>query len=319
MQRKKRTIGIIGIGHVGAHVAYSLAVQGIADEIILVDKERKKADCEAQDVMDSVCYLPHRVEVRSGDFPDLKDCDVLVNSAGHIQLLATGNKTRLDEMDFTIRAVNGYVDRVMESGFDGVVINITNPCDVVAWRFAELSGLPRGRVFGTGTGLDTARLRSALARQTGVDHKSICAYVMGEHGASQMVPWSAVSFGGKPLTEWEKTDERFRFDHEAIRKEARDAGWVVFSGKQCTEYGISSTAARMASVVLLDEKQILPVATRLEGEYGESGIFIGVPAVVGAGGAEQVVEIPMSAEELAEFKGCCDDVRANMAHALEIH
>ena len=147
MQRKKRTIGIIGIGHVGAHVAYSLAVQGIADEIILVDKERKKADCEAQDVMDSVCYLPHRVEVRSGDFPDLKDCDVLVNSAGHIQLLATGNKTRLDEMDFTIRAVNGYVDRVMESGFDGVVINITNPCDVVAWRFAELSGLPRGLIY----------------------------------------------------------------------------------------------------------------------------------------------------------------------------
>ena len=93
---------------------------------------------------------------------------------------------------------------------------------------------------------------------------------------------------------------------------------MVFSGKQCTEYGISSTAARMASVVLLDEKQILPVATRLEGEYGESGIFIGVPAVVGAGGAEQVVEIPMSVEELAEFRRCCDDVRANMAHALEI-
>ena len=143
MQGKKRTVGIIGIGHVGAHVAYSLAVQGIADEIILVDRERKKADCEAQDVMDSVCYLPHRVEVRSGDFPDLKDCDVLVNSAGHIQLLATGNKSRLEEMDFTIRAVNGYVDRVMESGFDGVVINVTNPCDVVAWRFAELSGLPQ--------------------------------------------------------------------------------------------------------------------------------------------------------------------------------
>ena len=312
---KKRIVGIIGVGHVGAHVAYSLAVQGIADEIVLVDMERKKVECECQDVMDAVSYLPHRVLVRVGDFADLKDCDVLVNSAGKISLLATGNNSRLEEMEFTVRAVNGYVDKVMSSGFNGVVVNITNPCDVITGRFARLSGLPKGRVFGTGTGLDTARLCSALARQTGVDHKSICAYAMGEHGASQMVPWSMVSFGGRSLEDWAKVDERFRFDREAIRKEARDAGWVVFSGKQCTEYGICSTAARLVSVVLLDEKQILPVSAPLEGEYGESGIYIGVPAVVGAGGAEQVVELPMSAEDLAEFKKCCSDVRRNMEHA----
>ena len=315
---KKRVVGIIGVGHVGAHVAYSLAVQGIADELILVDKDQKKADCECQDILDSVCYLPHRVAVRAGDFADLKDCDVVVNSAGKISLLATGNNSRLEEMEFTIRAVNGFVDKVMASGFHGIVVNVTNPCDLVTRQFAKLSGLPRGHVFGTGTGLDTARLRSALARQTGVDHKSISAYVLGEHGASQMVPWSAVSFGGRPLSAWEKEDERFRFDHEAMRKEAANGGWVVFAGKQCTEYGICSTAARLVHIVLLDEKQIMPVSAELHGEYGEEGLFVGVPAVVGADGAESVVELPMSGDELTEFHRCCDDVRRNMETADKI-
>ena len=315
---KKRIVGIIGIGHVGAHVAYSLAVQGIADELILVDKDQKKADCECQDIFDSVSWLPPRVGVRVGDFADLRDCDVIANSTGKISLLATGNNNRIEEMDFTVKAVRGYVDKVMASGFHGVVINVTNPCDIITGLFAKLAGLPRGQVFGTGTGLDTARLRSALARQTGIDHKSICAYVLGEHGASQMVPWSAVSFGGRPLSAWAAEDERSRFDHEAMRKEAANGGWVVFSGKQCTEYGICSTAARLAHIVLLDEKQIMPVSAELRGEYGEEGLFVGAPAVVGAGGAERVVELTMSDEDLRSFKSCCADVRKNAEAADKI-
>lgn len=314
---KKRVVGIVGIGHVGAHCAYSLAVQGIADEIILVDMNRQKAVSECQDLFDSVAYLPHRVEVRVGDFPDLKDCDVLVNSVGNIDILR-GTHNRVDEMDFTIRAVNGYVQKVMDSGFDGVIINITNPCDIVTRQIAKLSGLPRGRVFGTGTGLDSSRLRSALAKQTGMDHKSITGYMMGEHGASQMVAWSSLSFGGKSLAEWAKTDPRFSFDHEAMRKEVIGAGWVTFSGKFCTEYGIASTLARLVQIVFVDEKQILPVSTELRGEYGQEDIFVGVPAVIGANGVEQVVELPLPQEEYDAFQSCCADVRANMEHLKDI-
>lgn len=311
----KRTVGIIGLGHVGAHVAYSLAVQGIADEIVMVDADRKKADCECQDLKDAVSWLPHRVEVHVEDFSGLGDCDVIVNCAGKISLLANGSSSRLDEMEFTVRAVRGYVGKVMDSGFSGVVVNVTNPCDIIARLFAKLSGLPKGRVFGTGTGLDTARLIGALNRQTGIDHKSICAYVLGEHGADQMVPWSAVSFGGRPLSEWEKEDERFRFDHDALRMEASNGGWVVVAGKQCTEYGICSTAARIVEVVLRDEKRIMPVSTELSGEYGESGLFVGVPAVVGANGVERVVEIPMNDAEKKFFSECCAGVRKNMERA----
>ena len=314
---KKRIIGIMGLGHVGAHVAYSLAVQGIADELVLVDQNTEKVASEVQDLRDAVAYIPHRVTVRSADFTEVGDCDILVNSVGKIELLR-GNHNRVTEMDFTIPAVRGFADKIKASGFDGVVINITNPCDIVTRELALHLDLPRGRVFGTGTGLDTSRLLSALARQTGIDHKSITAYMMGEHGNQQFAPWSCVSFRGKPLDDWAKTDDRFRFDRDALQKESIGGGWVTFSGKYCTEYGIATTAARMASVVLHDEKAIMPASAELCGEYGESGLFAGVPCVIGAGGVEQVVELPLTKEEAATFHACCEGIRANMAHLNDL-
>ena len=195
---KKRILGVIGLGHVGAHAAYALAVQGIADELILVDKNAQKLASEVQDLRDAAAYLPHRVTVRAGDFPDLGACDVIINSVGKIELLYQSHD-RLTEMDYTVPAVRSYAQKIKDSGFDGVLINITNPCDIVTRELALGLGLPRGRVFGTGTGLDTSRLLSALARQTGIDHKSITCYMLGEHGNQQFAPWSCVSFRGMPL------------------------------------------------------------------------------------------------------------------------
>lgn len=313
---KTRKVGIIGLGHVGAHVAYSLAVQGIADELVLVDSNEKKVKSECQDLRDSVAYLPHRVNVTIGSYEDLGDCDVIVNSIGKIEILRA-NQDRTDEMKFTVPAVNSYVDRVKASGFDGVVVNITNPCDVVTQQLAKGLGLPRGRVFGTGTGLDTSRLLSALARQTGIDHKSITAYMLGEHGNQQFAAWSSVSFRGKSLEEWAKTDERFRFDRDALQKESIGGGWVTFSGKFCTEYGIATTAARMVQIVLHDEKQIMPASAELCGEYGETDVFVGVPCVIGKNGVEEVVEIPLNEAEKAEFKKSCDVIRGNIRFVEE--
>lgn len=226
---KKRVLGVVGMGHVGAHVAYALAIQGIADELVLVDQNEQKLASEVQDLRDAVAYMPHRVTVRGGGFSDLGVCDVIVNSVGKIDLLR-GTHDRLTEMDFTIPAVRGYAEKIKASGFDGVLINITNPCDIVTRELALHLGLPRGRVFGTGTGLDTSRLLSALARQTGLDHKSITCYMLGEHGNQQFAPWSCVSFRGVPLDTWAKTDERFRFDREALQKESIGGGWVTFAG-----------------------------------------------------------------------------------------
>ena len=313
---KTRKVGVIGLGHVGAHVAYSLAVQGIADELVLVDMKEQKLASEVQDLRDAAAYLPHRVTVNPGDFADLGDCDVIVNSVGKIELLETHD--RLTEMDFTIAAVRGYVDKIKASGFNGVLINITNPCDIVTRELAMGLGLPKGRVFGTGTGLDTSRLLSALNRQTGIDHKSITAYMLGEHGALQFAPWSCVSFRGMPLDELAKTDEKFRFDRDALQKESIGGGWVTYAGKQCTEYGICTTAARMVHIVLHDEKSIMPASMELDGEYGETGLFAGVPCLIGKNGVEQIIELPLTDEEKAKFHDCCEGIRKNMEHLKDI-
>lgn len=312
MSFKKRIVGVVGLGHVGAHVAFVLGMLGIADEVRLCDVKEQKAISERQDLMDAVQFMPNRVNYVIVDYAGLKDCDVIVNTIGDITLCATGSRD--DEMKFTVPQVAEYVPKVMAAGFDGIFVNVTNPCDVVTDLIAKKSGLPKGRVLGTGTGLDTSRLVSAIAQQTGIDHKSFVAYMMGEHGNAQMVPWSLINFCGKSLKDLE-ADPRYVFDKEGIKKKTIGGGWVTYVGKQCTEYGICSTAATIVRTILHDEKKIMAVSAPLSGEYGETGIFCGVPAVIGANGVEEVMEYPLPAEEMAEFKACCATIRANIAKA----
>lgn len=259
-------------------------------------------------------YAPHKVEVKPGTYADLGDCDIIVNCIGDITLCASNN--RLDEMSYTVAQVKSYIGKVMASGFKGFIVNITNPCDVIAHLLWQESGLPKNQVFGTGTGLDTSRLVSKLSLQTGVAHQSISAYMIGEHGASQMAAWSCVSFGGVPLSVLEKQmPEKFGFDKPELQKLAIGGGWVTYSGKGCTEYGICSTAARMVRCILNDEKCIMPASTLLEGEYGERDLFIGVPCLIGKNGIEQVLELPLTEEEKVQFHSCCEDVRKNIKTA----
>ncbi len=283
---KKRILGVIGLGHVGAHVAYALAVQGIADELILVDQNEKKLSSEVQDLRDAAAYLPHRVTVRAGSFPDLGVCDVIVNCVGRIELLRESHD-RLTEMDYTIPAVRGYAHKIRESGFDGVLINITNPCDIVT-RAGTGAWIAAGGVFGTGTGLDTSRLLSALARQTGIDHKSITCYMLGEHGNQQFAPWSCVSFRGMPLYVWAERDERFRFDRMALRRSPSAADGSHSPGSSvrntalrqpqrgwrtscCTMKRPSCRPARSFAVSMVRQGLFAGVALRDRGEWCGAG------------------------------------------------
>ena len=317
---KKRKVAIIGLGHVGAHCAYSLALQGIVDELYLVDTNHDKVVSECQDLRDAVANCPHTVEINVADYGDLGDVDIIVNAIGNVAILAASNNDRLKELDFTIPQVTDFIPKVMASGFDGIIVNITNPCDIVTYQIAKLSGLPRGRVFGTGTGIDSARLKNVLYRRTGIAHHSIYGCMMGEHGNAIMVPWSQITFGGKKLTELAKRDPRFQFEHEDIRKQVVQNAWVTVSGKGCTEYGICSTLARIVHVIYHDEKAILPVSTELCGEYGESGLFIGVPAIVGSDGIIEIVEYSLPDDEKAAFHACCESVRHNLTlNPLIVH
>lgn len=310
MSSKLRKVGIVGVGHVGAHCAFSLATQGIVDELVLVDTNKQKAVSERQDLIDSVTYLPHRINIEVGEYEDLKDCDIVVISVGVI----TKSHDRLDELQGSIDMVDSFVKKIVDAGFNGIFINITNPCDIIARRVWQLSGFDKSKVFGTGTGLDSSRFRAVLARETGVDHKSIQAYTLGEHGDSQMAAWSQVSFAGKPLSELEKEDpEHFaHLNKPALLQEVKDAGWVTFEGKGATEFGIASTLARLVQCIFHDEKQIMPASTLIEGQYGEEGLFTSTPCMIGRNGIERVIELKLDDEELKDFKHSCEVIKSNI-------
>ena len=312
-----RKIGVIGQGHVGAHVANSLLMQGVADELYLADINAQKLESECQDLTDSMSFYPHNCRVvNCGEkYELLAGCDVVVNAAGDV---AKAAGDRDGELFVTAEITRTWPRRLVDAGFGGVIVTISNPCDVVATEIWHLTGYDPRRIIGSGTALDSARLKNAIARRVSLDQRSICAYMLGEHGALQFAPWSCVSFRGMPLDEWAKTDERFRFDRDALQKESIGGGWVTFAGKFCTEYGIATTAARMVHIVLHDEKAIMPASAELCGEYSESGLFVGVPCLIGKNGVEQVIELPLTDEEKAKFHACCEGVRKNMEHLKEI-
>ncbi|HBK28030.1 MAG TPA: L-lactate dehydrogenase, partial [Dialister sp.] len=249
---KKRVVGVVGLGHVGAHVAFCLGMMGIADEIRLCDLKESKVISECQDLNDAVMYMPNHSVYKIADYAGLADCDIIVNAVGDITLCATGNRD--DELENSVRQVADYVPKVMAAGFKGIFISITNPCDVIAHLIQKLSGLPRGRVMGTGTLLDSSRLIHAISDQTGLDSRGFFAFMLGEHGASQIVPWSLINFYGKSLKDMEE-DPRFVFDKDKVQETAIKGGWVTYSGKFCTEYGIASAAATLVRTVLHDEKR----------------------------------------------------------------
>lgn len=303
---KQVRIGIVGMGHVGAHTAYALAMQGIADEIVICDVKDKKLDSERQDLFDTGVFYPHRVRITMGSYADLAGCDIIINAAGKVDLLI-GNHDRTTELKYTIPQTRKWANAVRAAGFNGIVINVSNPCDVVTREIARILQLPEGHVFGTGTGLDTARLIAQISKATDLDPRSISAYMLGEHGNAQFAAWSCVSFNGMPLS---MTD--FAFDRADLETKARQGGWVTFTGKQCTEYAIASEAAKLAGCVVHDTKTVTAASSLLHGEYGEEDIFMGVPCVIGRNGAEKVVELPLNEEEKQKFHECAESIRVNM-------
>lgn len=312
---KKRVVGVAGLGHVGAHVAFCLGMMGIADEVLLCDVKEQKAISECQDLNDAVMYMPNHTVYNITDYAGLAQCDIIVNAVGDVSLCASGDRD--SELENSIHQVSQYIPQVMAAGFKGIFISVTNPCDVIAHLIQKLSGLPRGRVIGTGTLLDSSRLIHAISEQTGLDARGFFAFMLGEHGSSQMVPWSLINFYGKSLKDMEK-DPRFVFDKEKVQERAIKGGWVTYVGKQCTEYGIASAAATLVRTVLHDEKRILPCSAELHGEYGEHDVFCGVPALIGINGVEEVMEYPLTDDEMATFKACLATIHKNIAQGDQI-
>ena len=308
-----RKIGIIGMGHVGAHVAHNLLMQGVTDELYLSDVNDKKLTSEVQDLNDAMSFYPHACKIVKcrDEYEELAGCDVIVNAAGNVSLSA-GNRD--GELFFTTDACRSFARRVSDAGFEGVWVSIANPCDVVCTEIQHITGCDPTRVIGSGTALDSARLRYAISRRVGLDQRSCNAYMLGEHGFSQFAAWSCANFGGKPLSELAREQPgRFGFDQDEVEHAARMGGYLTYEGKRCTEYAVSLAAVRLVQAVVSDEHYVTACSTLMEGQYGESGCYSSLPCVVGASGVEEVLNLSLTDAEVEKFHASCAHIKENIA------
>ena len=297
-----RKIGVVGQGHVGAHVANSLLMQGIADELYLCDINEAKVTSEVQDLRDSLSFVPYNTKIVNcyDHYEELACCDVIVNAAGKVAL-AAGNRD--GELFFTTDAARTFAKRIVDAGFDGIFVSISNPCDVVCTELWHLTGYDPKKIIGSGCGLDSARLRTEISKKVGVSPKSIDAYMIGEHGFSQLAAFKAATIAGKSLNELQaENPDKYAFDHMEVEDLARKGGYVTYQGKQCTEYAVANSAARVCAAVLHNEHAVLSASTLMTGQYGEEGIFTSLPCVIGAEGVEEVYTLDLSEHELDHDK-----------------
>ncbi|GLB30650.1 L-lactate dehydrogenase 3 [Lacrimispora amygdalina] len=300
MKIRKSKVAVVGCGLVGSSTAFSLVTQGVCDEILMIDINEERALGEVLDLRDTIKYLDRNVKVRKASYADCSDVDIIVITAG---APPQKGQTRLDTLEVSARIVKTIVDPVMASGFDGIFIVVSNPVDIIAHYVYKLSGLPKNQVIGTGSSLDTSRLQNFIAELVNVDPRSVYAYSMGEHGDSQMVPWSTVTVAGKPFNDiiQDNKDMVGDVDLDEIVKKTTLEGWEIYNRKGTTYYGIATACAGIIKAILYDENRIIPVSTLLEGEYGETDVFAGVPTILNRTGAADILEIHMTDEELDKF------------------
>lgn len=318
MKITNRKVAIVGCGIVGSTTAFSLITQGICDEVIMIDINKERAYGEMLDLQDSIEYLNRNVKVRTGDYSDCGDVDIIVITAG---APPKQGQSRLDTLEMSAKICKSIVEPIMESGFDGIFIVISNPVDIITHYVQFLSGLPKNQVIGTGTAIDSARLQNMIAQLVRVDPRSVHAYSMGEHGDSQMVPWSTVTVAGKPFYDVIADNKELVGDvdlNELVYKTTQE-GWEILNRKGTTYYGIATACAGIIKAILNDENRIVPVSTLLEGEYGEKDVYAGVPTILNRTGASDVLEIHMTPGELARFKESVQLIREYTGRIMEIH
>jgi L-lactate dehydrogenase len=277
--------GIVGSGFVGATAAYALVMRGVGRRLVLVDQNRTRAEAEADDILHAVPFA-HPLEVTAGDYAELTGCRVVIVSAGVGQ---KPGETRLELLSRNAQVFKQVIPNILKYAPQAVLLIATNPVDImthIAARYAAEFGVPSSRVIGSGTTLDTARLRSLIGRHLHVDSQHIHAYVLGEHGDSEVIPWSLVTVGGIPLDEF-CTDQEISIcpdDYAAIDERVRRAAYHIIEGKGATYYGIGSAIARIVEVILQDERSILTVSTPMQDVAGIKNVTVSLPNLVGGEG-----------------------------------
>lgn len=302
-----RKVAIVGCGFVGASIAFSLMQRKLFSEMVLIDVNMAKAEGEAMDLSDGLPYTAP-MEITAGTYADAADAALIIITAGANQ---KPGETRLDLIGKNIAILKSILPKITALPFEGILMIVSNPVDVLTYAAQRISGYPAHRVFGSGTVLDTARLKHQLGRHLQVDNRNVHAFIIGEHGDSELPVWSSANVSGIDLNRY--CHLQGGEDHDAemqkIYESVRDSAYEIISRKSATYYGIAMAVGRIAECIVKDEHSILPVSVALAGQYGLSNLALSVPSIVGKNGVERVLEIPLNETETAALQASAAQMR----------
>ena len=300
---KKGKVVLVGTGFVGMSMAYSMLNRGGIEELILIDIDKNKTIGEEMDLSHGLPYAPQKMVIRAGDYDECKDAQIVVITAG---LAQKPGQTRLELAEANAKIVKGITQSIMASGFDGIIIVASNPVDLMAYIVYKVSGLPKNQVIGSGTVLDTARLRYLIGNYLKISSKNIHAYIMGEHGDSSFVPWQHCYVGCKKVTDVMRDNKHPMNDLKKIHEGVVNAAYEIIEKKKATYYGIGMALNRLVRAIMDDENSILTVSTYLNNQYGENDVYIGVPAIINRKGVRELIELDLTQEEQEKLDKSCE-------------
>ena len=312
---KKGKIVLVGAGFVGMSIAYSMLNRGGINERVLVDIDENKIKGEEMDLSHGLPYAPQKMIIKAGNYSDCKDAQIVVITAGIAQ---KPGQTRLELAEVNTKIMKQITESIMASGFDGIIIVASNPVDLMTHVVSEVSGLPKSRVIGSGTVLDTARLRYLIADYLKVSSKNVHAYIMGEHGDSSFVPWNHAYIGCKKVVDIMKDNKHPMEDLNKIHEGVVNAAYEIIEKKRATYYGIGMALNRLVRAILDNENSILTVSTYLkDGQYGQDDIYIGVPAIINSKGVRELIELDLNEDEQAKLNHSCGLIKEMREQSID--
>lgn len=296
----ERKIGIIGLGNVGASIAYTLALSKDFNEIVLVDSNKDKAEGEALDISHGLPFL-RPMKIVSGSYDDIMDAKIIIITAGAAQ---KEGETRLDLVNKNVAIFKSIIPEIKNRDYKGILLIVSNPVDILTYVTLKLSSFPKNRVIGSGTVLDSARLKYKLGEHLNVDSRSIHAFIVGEHGDSEIVLWSQANVSGIPLHKFCELRGFFDHDYETskIALDVKNSAYEIINKKRATYYGIALSTKRIVDAIINDEKSILPISSYIDDEYGMDDIALSLPSIVGKEGLISHIPIKLNKEEELKLK-----------------
>lgn len=303
---EKRKLVLVGTGFVGMSMAYSFLNTGGIDELVLIDVDHEKAIGEAMDLQHGLPYARGKMNIKAGGYEECRDAGIVVVSAGVAQ---KEGETRLELTSRNAKIMKSVVTSIRESGFQGILVIASNPVDSMTYLAWKVSGYPKERVIGSGTILDTARLRYMMSEYLNISSSNMHAYIMGEHGDSSFVPWTHAYVGSKRLLELLDEKGKGLADLHDIYTQVQQAAYEIIKRKRSTYYGIGLSLNRLVHAILDDEQVILTISAYQNGEYGQDGLYIGVPAIINKYGIKEIVKLDLNEVDQAKFDQSCDTLR----------